>query len=164
MLRRYLLGGRDTVAGTVYGTIVVLAVLAAGADTYKHHLWRLDAIAATSAIMLWLAHVYSHALGESLKEGRRLDTREFAGIARREYAVVLAAVPPVVALALGAAGVLSATAAIWVAFGAGVVTLGAQGIRYAKLEELSLPAAIASVTLNVALGLALVGAEVVVSH
>ena len=164
MLKRYLLGDRDTVAGTVYGTIVVLAVLAAGANTYKHHLWRLDAIAATSAIVLWLAHVYSHALGESLQEGRRLDTREFAGIARREYAVVLAAVPPVVALALGPAGLLSATAAIWVAFGAGVVTLGAQGIRYARLEDLSLPAAIASVTLNVALGLALVAAEVVVSH
>ncbi len=98
MLKRYLLGNRETVAGTVYGTIVVLAVLA------------------------------------------------------------------VVILAVGAAGVLSADAAIWAAFGAGVVTLGAQGVRYARLEKLSLPASIVSVTLNLALGLALVAAEVVVSH
>lgn len=164
MLKRFLLGRRDTVAGTVYGTIVVLAVLAAGADKYKHDLWRLDAIAATSAIVLWLAHVYSHALGESLQAEHRLAPREFAALARREYSVVLAAVPPVVALALGATGVLSATAAIWVAFGLGVVTLGAQGVRYAGLEELSLPATIVSVTLNLALGLALVAAEVIVSH
>ena len=164
MIKRYILGSRETVAGTVYGTIVVLAVLAAGADTYKHQLWRLDAIAATGAVVLWLAHVYSHALGESLKEERRLDAREFAAIARREYAVVLAAVPPVVVLALGAAGLLSASAAIWAAFGVGVVTLGAQGVRYARLEELSLPASVVSVLLNLALGLALVAAEVVVSH
>jgi hypothetical protein len=164
VLKRYFLGRRDTVAGTVYGTIVVLAVLAAGADTYKHHLWRLVAIAATSAVVLWLAHVYSHALGESLKEARRLDPREFAAIAQREYAVVLAAVPPVVALGLGATGLLSANAAIWVAFGTGVVTLAAQGVRYARLEELSLPASIASVAVNVTLGLVLVVAEVVVSH
>ena len=114
--------------------------------------------------MLWLAHVYSHALGESLQEERRLNAREFAAIARREYAVVLAAVPPVVVLALGAAGLLSASAAIWAAFGVGVVTLGAQGVRYARLEKLSLPASIVSVALNLALGLALVAAEVVVSH
>ena len=164
MIKRFILGSRETVAGTVYGTIVVLAVLAAGADKYKHHLWQLDAIAATSAVVLWLAHVYSHALGESLRAERRLDAREFAGIARREYAVVLAAVPPVVALGLGAAGLLSASTAIWVAFGVGVVTLGAQGVRYARLEELSLPASIVSVTLNLALGLALVAAEVLVSH
>lgn len=164
MIKRYILGSRETVAGTVYGTIVVLAVLAAGADTYKHHLWRLDAIAATGAVVLWLAHVYSHGLGESLKEQRRLNAREFASIARREYAVVLAAVPPVVVLALGAAGLLSASAAIWAAFGVGVVTLGAQGVRYARLEQLSLPASIVSVALNLALGLALVAAEVVVSH
>jgi hypothetical protein len=164
VVKRYFLGRPDTVAGTVYGTIVVLAVLAAGADTYKHHLWRLDAIAATSAIVLWLAHVYSHALGESLKEERRLHAREFAAIARREYAVVVAAVLPVAVLALGAAGLLSSTAAIWAAFGAGVVTLGAQGVRYARLEDLSLGASIVSVTLNLALGLALVAAEVIVSH
>jgi hypothetical protein len=164
VIKRYILGSRETVAGTVYGTIVVLAVLAAGADKYKHHLWRLDAIAATGAVVLWLAHVYSHALGESLGEGRRLDAREVAGIARREYAVVLAAVPPVVVLGLGAAGLFSATAAIWAAFGVGVVTLGAQGVRYARLEELSLGASIVSVTFNLALGLSLVAAEVVVSH
>jgi len=164
VIKRFLLGNRETIAGTVYGTIVVLAVLAAGAHTYRDHLWRLDAVAATSAVVLWLAHVYSHALGESLKEERRLDAREFAAIARREYAVVLAAVLPVVILAVGAAGVLSADAAIWAAFGAGVVTLGAQGVRYARLEKLSLPASIVSVTLNLALGLALVAAEVVVSH
>ena len=67
-------------------------------------------------------------------------------------------------LGLGAAGLLSPTAAIWGAFAVGVVTLGAQGVRYARLESSRLPASIVSVTLNLALGLSLVAAEVVVSH
>ncbi|MBV9415311.1 MAG: hypothetical protein JO363_10070, partial [Solirubrobacterales bacterium] len=61
LLQRYLLGHRATIAGTVYGTIVVLSVLAAGAHAYEHRLWRLASISATSAVVLWVAHVYSHA-------------------------------------------------------------------------------------------------------
>jgi hypothetical protein len=95
LLRRYLLGDRAAIAGTVYGTIVVLSVVAAGAKTYEHQLWRLGSIAAISAVVLWVAHVYSDALGESLAVGRRITFSEILGIARREYAIVLAAVLPV---------------------------------------------------------------------
>ena len=49
LLRRYLLGDRGTIAGTVYGTIVVLSVIAAGAKAYEHQLWRLASIANTEA-------------------------------------------------------------------------------------------------------------------
>jgi hypothetical protein len=136
-LRTLVLGNRQTVAGTVYGTIVVLSVLAAGAKSYQHEhgLWRLDAIAATSAIVLWLAHVYAHTLGESLQIGRRLTVAEFASVAQREYSVVLAAVLPVLAVGLGAIGLIPAATALWLAFGAGVITLCAQGARYARLES-----------------------------
>lgn len=164
LIRRYLLGERRTIAGTVYGTIVVLSVLAAGARTYEHHLWRLASIAATSALVLWIAHVYSHALGESVAVGRRLDLAEVREIARREYSIVLSAVLPVLAIVLGAAGVLHEHTAVRWAFGVGILALVVQGIRYARLEDLSTVATIISVSLNLALGLSIVAVEAFVSH
>jgi hypothetical protein len=163
-LRRYVLGDRSTVAGTVYGTIVVLSVLAAGARTYEHHLWRLAVIAGISVSVLWVAHVYSHGLGESLAAGRRLTVSEVLSIARREYSIVLAAALPLLAVVLGAAGVLQGRTAVRWALGVGVVTLTAQGVRYARLERLGLFAAITTVSLNLALGLTLVAVEAWVAH
>ena len=164
LLRRYLFGDRSTIAGTVYGTIVVLSVLAAGAKVYEHHLWRLATIAAVSAGVLWVAHVYSHALGESLALGRRVTVSEAVAIAHREYSIVLAAVLPVAVIVLGALGILHGRAAVSWAFTVGIVTLTVQGVRYARLENLSRPAAIATVSVNLAIGLALVALEAFVAH
>jgi len=160
LLERYLFGDRSTIAGTVYGTIVVLSVLAAGGRSYEHQLWRLASIAATSSVVLWIAHIYSHGLGESLTAGRRLNVAEVTAIARREYSIVLAAVLPVAAVVLGAAGLVHEPTA----FGVGIFTLGVQGVRYARLEHLSLTASITTVSLNLALGLALVAVEALVTH
>lgn len=163
-LQRFLLGERRTIAGTVYGTIIVLAILAAGAKPYKHDLWRLDAIAAISVVVLWLAHVYAHGLGESLGIGRRLTAAELSSIASREYSIVAAAVPPVAALTLGAIGVLPERTSVWLAFGAGVVTLAGQGVRYARLERMRTGAMIITIIVNLAVGLVLVALEVLVAH
>jgi hypothetical protein len=163
-LKHFMVGDRRTIAGTVYGTIIVMSVLAAGAKPYKHSLWRLGVLAGTSAVVLWLAHVYSHGLGESLNIGRRLTMAELGSVARREYAIVLAAVPPVIAVMLGAAGVVSQPVSLWLAFGSGVITLTAQGFRYAKLERLGLMGTLFTVTLNVVLGLSIVAFEVLIAH
>ncbi len=135
-LKEFLIGDRRTIAGTVYGTIVVLAVLAAGAKAYRDHLWRLDVIAAGSTLVLWMAHVYSDGLGESLNLERRLTVTELGQIARREYAIVAAAVLPLAAITLGALHVLPAGTAVLLAFTIGVITLTAQGVRYAQVEKL----------------------------
>jgi hypothetical protein len=95
-LRRLFLGHQETIAGTVYGTIIVMSIIAAGAHAYEHHVWRLVVLAGGSAVVLWLAHVYSHALGESLSLGRRITVGEVASIARREFAVIAAAIIPLV--------------------------------------------------------------------
>jgi len=163
-LKRYILGDRQTIAGTVYGTILVLSVIAAGARSFEHHLWRLDALAATSAVVFWIAHVYSHGLGESLKVGRRLNLAEFRAIARREYSIVLAAVGPVAAITLGAAGVVKGAFALRLAFAIGVTTLAAQGVRYARLERLSRTETGITVALNLVFGLSIVAVEVFVAH
>jgi hypothetical protein len=101
-LQRLLRGHRETIAGTVDGTIVVLSLLTAGAAAYSDDLWRLVVITAAGMVVLWAAHVYAHGLGESVKSGRRLQGHEVAAIARRESSIVLASILPIAAIALGA--------------------------------------------------------------
>jgi hypothetical protein len=163
-LRALVLGAPHRIAGTVYGTIVVLASLTVGADAYQHDLWRLAGIAGSTVLVLWIAHVYSHGLGESLSLGRRLTADELAAIARRELAILLAAAVPLAFVVLGALGVLRGSTALWLAVGAGVVTLTAQGVRYARLERLSRTGTAVTVAVNLALGLAIVALKVGVAH
>jgi hypothetical protein len=163
-LKRFILGDRQRIAGTVYGTIVVMSVLAAAAKSYEHQLWRLVVLAGVSVVALWLAHVYSHALGESLKIGRHVTVAELSSIARREYALVAAAILPLAAVGLGAVGVLAEGTAVRLALWLGVAALTAQGVRYARLERLSPSAAVVTVSLNVAIGFGLVALEILIAH
>jgi hypothetical protein len=148
----------------VYGTIVVLASLTAGGKAFQHNLWHLAAIVVVTVLVLWIAHVYAHGLGESLEAGRRLDIAELGAIAGRELAIPLAAVVPTATLALGAVGFFRAGTAVWIAVAICVATLAAQGLRYARLERLSRVGTLVAVALNLALGLAIVALKVVVAH
>jgi hypothetical protein len=164
VLTQLVFGSRRTIAGTVYGTIVVLAALAAGGKAFQNDLWHLIALVDVTVLVLWIAHVYSHGLGESLQLGRRLDAAELGAIAGRELAIPLSAVAPTAILVLGALGVFKGTTAIWLADGICVLALTVQGLRYALLERLGTVGTLISVALNLALGLTIVGLKVVVSH
>ena len=163
-LTRLVFGSRRSIAGTVYGTIVVLAALSAGGKAFEHDLWHLAAIVVTTVLVLWIAHVYAHGLGESLQLGRRLDAAELGAVAGRELAIPLAAVAPTTILALGAVGLFRGSTAVWLADGICVTTLAVQGLRYAALERLGRLGTLTSVALNLALGLTIVALKVVVAH
>ena len=83
--REILFGSRGSIAGTVYGTIVVMGAIAAGAGSDGRP-GRLAGIVAGTVLVLWIAHVYAHALGETIQLGRRLDWAELLSVARRELA------------------------------------------------------------------------------
>jgi hypothetical protein len=163
-LRRLLHGHTETIAGTVYGTIVVLSMLTAGAPSYEADPWQLVAIVVSGTFVLWAAHVYSHGLGESVRARRRLRGGEIVAIARREGSILLSAVLPVAAVALGAAGVLAEKLAIWLAFGLGVAALTVQALRYARLERLGGLGTAAAVAVNLGFGLVFVGLKALLVH
>lgn len=157
-----MLGSRRQIAGTVYGTIVVMASLTAAEA--EPGLWQLAAIVVTSVLVIWIAHVYAHGLGESIELGRRLDAAELGAIARRELAIPLAAAAPVAALVLGALGLLRDTTAVWAAMLIGLGTLALQGARYAGLEHLSRTGTLVSVGVNTLLGLVIVALKAGLGH
>lgn len=163
-LSRALTGSAGTIAGTVYGTIVAMSALAAGASAYSHDLWRLTAIVAVGSIVFWIAHVYAHSLGETITLGRRMSLGEVVSVAHREVSIVFAAILPACALALGAADVISDPSAVWLALGAGTATLAVQGVRYARIEHLGPVASIFAVATNVSLGAVIIVLKVLVSH
>ena len=159
-LRQVFSGSRDRIAGTIYGTILVMAVLAAGADNGTIDAWELDVIMISTVVVLWLAHVYAHAIADSVTSGEPLHRKSVTGIARRESSIVRAGVVPGVVIFLGVLGVYSESTAVTIAFGACMITLGIQGLRYARAAHLSTLATGVFVTLNLALGLLIVSLKV----
>jgi hypothetical protein len=161
ILRPLLFGSRWGIAGSVYGTIVVMGTLTAGSAAGGLRAWNLAVVTAGTVVVLWLAHVYAHSLGESLDLERTITRREFMHIARRESAIPLAAVAPLAMLALGALGVIRESRSVWVALAIGVITLAAQGLRYARAERLGRTGTIVAIAGNTALGLAIVAMKAV---
>jgi hypothetical protein len=158
-----VLGTADTIAGAVYGTIVVMGSITAGAEGTRDPV-RLAVIVASTVLVLWLAHVYAHGLGESIARQRRLDRAEFLSVARREFSIPLAAAAPTAVLVLGGLDFLRDATALWLALGIGLATLAVQGARYAMLEHLGPVAAVASIAVNLGLGLVIVALKVLVAH
>ena len=160
--RRAALGER--LGGFIYGTILSLAVLVGGVKAYPGHAWKIVVLLAVTAIVFWLAHVYAHSLAHVLSENRHLSFAELRRIGRHESSIIEAAIPPVAAMLLAAFGLISTKAAGWIAYGLGLGVLMASGLVFARVERLGWVATLVVVALNVALGLALVGLKLFVSH
>jgi hypothetical protein len=160
---RLAFGHGHEVAGVVYGTIVAMATLTAAYVNVKAP-WKLAAIVWTTLFVLWIAHLYSHALAESLARGKRLDRAELKAVARRELGILLAAAGPSFALLLGAIGILQLSTSVWFALGIGLAILGVEGLRYARLENLGLAATLGVTAVNLALGSLVVALKIAVTH
>jgi hypothetical protein len=126
--------------------------------------WRVAVIVWTTAFVLWIAHLYSHGLSESLAHGKRLDRAELKSVGRRELGILLAAVGPSLALILGATGVLAENTSVWLALGVGLAVLAVEGLRYARIERLGLLGTLKITASNLALGVLVVVLKVAVAH
>lgn len=151
-------------SGFIYGTIVALSVIVAGVRAYPHESGHIAALVAVTCLVFWFAHVYAHALGHAVSNKEHVTFAELREIARGEGAIVEAAVPPVVALLLGAVGLLSTKNAAWLAFVLGLGVLGVQGVIFARVERLGWLGTTVVVAANLGLGLILVALKLLVSH
>ena len=154
----------ERLAGFVYGTIVVLAVLVGGVRAFPDDARRIAAMVLVTSFVLWVAHVYAHALAHSVAHDERVSLAELRLIARREGSIVEAAVPPLAALLLGVFDAVSTSTAVWLAFGAGLAVLAAQGIVFGRVERLRWPATLLVVAANLGFGLVLVALKVLLTH
>ena len=154
----------ERLGGFIYGTVVVLSVLVAGARAYPGDAGRIAALAVVTSVVFWLAHVYAHGIADSVAHEERVSPAHLRRIARRESSIVEAAAPPVAALLLGAFGVVSTSTAVWLAFGLGLLVLAVEGIVVARVERLWPLGTIGIVSANLALGVTLVVLKLLVTH
>ena len=64
-LRRWVFERSDNLAGAIYGTILVMSIIAA--FDFHEDLWRSLVILVSTSAVFWLAHVYADALALSMK-------------------------------------------------------------------------------------------------
>lgn len=160
----HLVGVEDRIASTVFGTITAMATVAAYGRAFPDSPWTVEELVLSTAFVLWIAHVYTHGLSESLSEGHGLHVGEIRKLAGREVGILLAVVPPSLALLLGSTGVLDETASIWLALGVGLFILGYEGLRYSRIEGLGYAGTLLAVAMNTGLGLLVVLLKAEVLH
>ena len=154
----------ERIAGLVYGTIVVMSVIAASAEGLERDPARIAGLVVSTNVVFWLAHVYAHAVEQSVVTGGRLTGRGLKEVAVHEASILTAAVLPTGALLLGVLGLVADSRAIWLALIAGMAALAGQGLALARIEKLSLFGTATLVLANILLGLAIVALEVFISH
>ena len=159
-----VLGVDDRIASTVFGTITAMATVTVYGRIFPDDPWKVEELVASTAVVLWIAHLYTHALSESISEGRRLNGNRVMSLAVRELGILLAAVPASIALALGALGLFDETVSIWLALGLGLGVLAVEGVRYARIERLGSLGMLVAVAVNVGIGLLVVALKAEVLH
>ena len=136
----------------------------AGARAYPHSPGHIAVLILATTVVLWLAHVYAHALGESVARDRRLTIAELRHVARHEGAIVEAALIPCAALFLGICGLISTRSATWVALAAGLAVLAVQGFMFARVERMGWRGTLLIVGVNLTLGVTLIALKLLVTH
>ena len=154
----------ERISGLVYGTIVVMSVIAASSEGLEHDSARIAGLVVATNVVFWLAHVYAHAVELSVVTRERLTGRGLKEVAVHEASILTAAVLPTGALLLGVFGFIGDRRAIWLALAAGTAALAGQGLALARIEKLTPFGTATLVLANVLLGLAIVALEVFVSH
>jgi hypothetical protein len=147
----------------VYGTIVVLSVIVAGAKAYPEDTTRIAVLVAVTTIVFWLAHAYAHALAQSVRGDEHLTFPEVRRIGRDEAALVQAGVPSIVVLLLGSLDLFETDTAIWLAVAFGLIVLAVMGFVFARVERLGPTGTVVVVAINLALGLLLVALKLLVA-
>ncbi len=154
----------ERLAGFIYGTIVALAVLVAGAKAFPHEAGHIAVLLVATTVVFWLAHVYAHGLGRSVARDRRLTLAELRDVARHEWAIVEAALLLAIPLLLAAFGLISTKLGVWLALGTGLAVLAVEGLLFARAERLGRLGTLTVVSVNLALGVSLIVLKLVVTH
>jgi hypothetical protein len=120
-------------AGAIYGTILAMSVVAAGANGQDRDVWLAVAVIATS-VVFWLAHVYSEALGRQIAQNRPYRFADRWAIAREEWPMAQASLPFAACLLLGGFGLVSGNRAEFLAMIVGILVLGVWGYAAARAD------------------------------
>ncbi len=145
-----------TAARTIYGTILVTALVAGLSESKAIDAWQILVSVAGTAIVFWAAHVYSEVLSQRLAAGRSLSRAEIGRAAADELPMLQAGIPAAIALSLAALGFYSTDTGVSLAIGFGVASLFAYGLVLAHREGATRLQTLSVACVNGAFGLVIV--------
>jgi hypothetical protein len=155
LLARWREENRPDDAAAIYGTIVTTAAIgAAGSQPSRTVL----EVALGTLLVFWLAHVYAVALAHHLK-GARLRWSGISHAMAQERPMLEAPAFSLLALLMGALGVLDDRSAVILALWLGVGQLVGWGIAYARSQDWDWPMALAAGVVNGMFGVVIVVLE-----
>ena len=156
---RLIPGGRS-LAGSLYGTVLVTSVLAASAGSEDVG-YVIAAVLVTASVFA-LAHAWAHALAGTGAARAPLDMHALRRSIGHEFAIVEAALPAVIVLLLAALNVYSAATALWIAVLVNVALLFIWGVGLRQLAGGTTLQVLGAGLASASLGLMLVALKVFV--
>lgn len=105
---------RDHIAETLYGTVLVTAVLASVSET-DYGAAQIDIAVLVTACVFALTHAWAFGMEHSAAAGRSFGRRSFAGSIADEWYMVRAALPTVLIMLLAVFDVTSVADAVTIA-------------------------------------------------
>ncbi|KAB1990680.1 hypothetical protein [Streptomyces triticiradicis] len=154
---------RTDYAGAIYGSILAASVVATAGTAGEYPRLQAVVLLMITGLVFWATHVYAQLVGERVV-GQRWSVRQIRRTAAHEWSIVEAATLPAVAVALSAVFGLSVNTGLWIALGVAV----AQQVMWACLGAVRAGAprglVVAEGFVNLALGLIIVAAKVVLKH
>lgn len=145
-----------TVARTIYGTILVTALVAGISEGKDIDAWQILVSVTVTALVFWAAHVYSEVISQRLAAGRSLTWTEIWRTMSEEAPMIQAGVPAGIALGLAALGFYSTETGVSLAIGFGVASLFAYGVVLGHRERASRMQTFVTACVNGTFGLVIV--------
>jgi hypothetical protein len=147
---------------SIYGTVLTIALITAySANDELDPLLIAAGVVVTTAVFA-LSHAQAELLARRYFAGRALARHEMREQLHEAWPMVEASFPCALALVAGGIGVLDEDTSVWVALGIGVTELAGWGIAIGQRERLGLLRVAALTSINVSLGLAVVGLKLLI--
>lgn len=153
--------GNGNFAAAIYGSILAAAVVAS-LDVGEVGAGAMIASLGATMLVFWLAHVWSEAIAERMRDPRPYTWRRLRATAAWHWPMVQAASGPLLALALAGLGVWSLDTGVTVALAVSIVQLVGWGITVGRRTFDSWPAALAAGAVDGMLGMVLVVLKILV--
>ncbi|MFE9809765.1 hypothetical protein ACFYRN_21070 [Streptomyces sp. NPDC005227] len=151
--------GRTDYAGAIYGSILAASVVATAGTGGAHPRLEIILLLVVTGLVFWATHVYAHLAGERIV-GQPWSWREIRRSGLHEWAIVEAAALPAAAVAVSWLG-MSVNTGLWIALGVAVVQQVVWACLGAVRAGASRGQVFAEGFVNLALGLIIVAAKVV---
>ncbi|GGY22289.1 hypothetical protein [Streptomyces djakartensis] len=149
--------------GGVYGSLLAASVVIGAGTLGSFPRAELVGLLLLTGVVFWVAHVHAQLFGARLT-ARGLDRRTVLRVCRDEWPIVKAAVPPAVAVAISPLLGLDVQGTGWLAVSVAVAGQVGWSVAAARRAGASWRLVCATASVNLLLGLLIIGFKLALKH